>query len=287
MTDSKFQALVRLLEDTDPEVSTAVEAELLRLGPAAISRLERAWEKQTDSLIQSRLEDLIDKIQFSHLQEELMLWKNSGGHDLIYGWLLLTQIQYPTINLQKYRNEINRLVNRIFLQINTKMTELEKLSQINTFIYRNEGYTGNYREIDRPENNYLSILIDTKNGNPISLSSLYLIICQLLDENIPIQVVNLDGYYALRYINTNTHFYIDAFNKGMFFTPKQVELFLHKRNANENVLNYPPMSNLLIIHHLILHLIYSYKQLKDNMKANRFLRLLNHLDWHLENPNTV
>ena len=280
MNDDKFKALIRLLDDPDPVVTHHVEEELFTLGPQGIEKLEAAWESVADALVQSRIEELISRIQISHFSGQLLSWRMAGGQDLLEGWLLLTQMQFPMLNVSKYRNELQRLISKIWLQLDSRMNELERLIAINKQLYSVERYSGNYKESERPENNYISFLLDTKQGNSLSLSALYLIVCEQLD--IPLQVVNFMGYYAIRCYRRNSHFYIDAYNQGMFFTPQQVQEFLKKMDAEQNVNHYKPLSNIYIVLDLIKALITAYGNDNQPSKAALFDRLLREIEIKLE-----
>jgi len=276
MTDSKFNALIKLLDDNDQEVANQVEGELFNLGTQGIGRLEQVWEKCEDVGLQDRLEDLIGRIQTVHFTDELLDWRRQGGEDLIAGWLIVNQFQYPTLNVQKYRNEISKLVNRIWLQMNGRMKDIERLCLINKFIYGTENFTGNYKNNERADNNYLSVLIDKKMGNSLSMSTFYSIICHQLE--LPVQVINFAGYYSLRYIQQDAHCYIDAYNKGMFFTLQQVQQFLKKLKVDENVYHYKPLSNIYIVLDLIQALAHSYKHQREERRAARFMKLLQDIE---------
>jgi regulator of sirC expression with transglutaminase-like and TPR domain len=276
MEKSKFEALVRLLDDTDPVVAQHVEQELMRLGTTGITLLEEAWERAQDATVQGRLEELIYHIQVNHYTRELYEWRLSGGKDLIDGWMILTQIRYPTLDAQKYRNEVKKLVSKIWLQLATGMNDLEKLVVINRQLFNTEKYVGNFEEPERADNNFLGQLIDSKRGNSLSLSLFYAVICQELE--IPLQVVNFKGYYALRYISRTTHFYIDAYNKGMFFTPQQVQDFLQKLKADTNVNTYKPLSNIYIILHLIQAIADALTQEGKERQAAVYKQLLTDIE---------
>lgn len=284
LPDTKFQALIRLLDDNDPVVAAHVEQELFSLGPQGIERLEKAWESTDDNVIQSRLEELITRIQVTHYTSELYTWRMDGGRDLLEGWVMLTQVQFPTLNVQKYRNEINRLVNRIWLLTNPGMNDLERLCVVNKLLYTAETYSGNYKDAERPENNHLSYVIDTKKGNSLALAALYQIICQQLD--IQLQVVNFMGYFALRYYQPNSHFYIDSYNKGMFFTPQQVTQFLKKLKAESNVNTYKPLSNTYIILQMIEHLRAAYAQAEQAEKVELYDTLKREIDVNFSRLDT-
>lgn len=272
MEDSKFNALISLLEDPDPVVAHHVEEEFFRLGAEGVERLENAWERVSDEEVQRRIEELISRIQIGFFTSNLALWCENGAEDLLEGWLLLNQIQYPTLNVQKYRNQIQRLVSKIWLQLDPRMNVLERLCVVNKYFYQIEEYTGNYNDPDKPDNHYLSILLDSRKGSSLSLSALYLAVCQQLE--IPLQVINFVGYYAIRCYRRNSYFYVDAYNKGMFFTPQQVKDFLEKMNADKDVENYRPLDNALIIYHLLYNLTYAYKQNEQEEKAELFEQLL-------------
>jgi regulator of sirC expression with transglutaminase-like and TPR domain len=276
LSDSTFEALIRLLDDNDPVVASHVEEELIRLGTSGIERLEKAWEKTEDNTIQGRLEELITRIQTGHFTQELYDWRMGGGGDLLEGWLTLTQLQYPTLNGQKYRNEINRLVNRAWLLMHPSMNDLERLSVVNKLLYSSENYNGNYKDPERPENSHLSFVIDAKKGNSLAMASLYYIVCQQLD--IHLQVVNFMGYYALRYYQPNSHFYIDSYNKGMFFTPQQVTQFLKKLKAESNVNTYKPLSNIYIILQMIEHLKTAHRTAEQHEKLALYEQLERDID---------
>lgn len=280
MNQSKFDALIKLLDDTDPVVAYEVNRELKLLGTAGIGRLEEAWVQAQDSTIQARIEALISTIQVDSFTQELYNWRKEGGKDLLEGWLLLTQVQYPTLNVQKYRNEVKRIASKIWLLLNNRMDDINKLTVINQGLYVNHQFTGNYQEPDKCDNNFLSLLIDTKKGSSLSLSALYYMVAQMLE--IPLQVVNFMGYFALRYYSKDTHFYIDAYNKGIFFTPQQVQDFLKKLRAEENVYHYKPLSNIYIILQLIEHLQNGYRAAGKDVDADKFQKLARDIEIRLE-----
>lgn len=271
MDTGKFNALIRLLDDTDPFVAEKVEGELMTMGLDAIPRLEAAWEQAEDSLIQARIEELIHSMQFNHYTGELLQWRLAGGRNLLEGWMLLTQVQYPTLNVQKYYNEVDRLVHKSWLLFNSAMNDVDKLCAINKLLYSVEGYTGNYKEPFSPENNYLSSLLDQHRGNSLTLCALYQAIAAKLD--IPLQLVNFNGYYALRYYSRDTHFYVDAYNKGILFTPPQVSHFLRKHNAPDDVRTYKHLSNTYIVLDILNHLKEHYRMQENEQKVELFGRV--------------
>lgn len=84
MENSKeISALVKLLDDPDPEIYEHIEKRLLEYGAEVVHFLENAWEQSLDALLQERIENIVHKIQFSCVKEDLNLWYQSGAFDLL------------------------------------------------------------------------------------------------------------------------------------------------------------------------------------------------------------
>ena len=85
MKETEFNALISLLDDDDPNVESHVRQTLVSLGDEAISRLEEAWEKTNDELVQNRIEDIIHTIQMRGTLEGIRAWKRNGATSLLRG----------------------------------------------------------------------------------------------------------------------------------------------------------------------------------------------------------
>ena len=58
-------------------------------------------------------------------------------------------------------------------------------------------FTGNKKNYHSPQNSYLNTVLETKKGNPLSLSILYQVLAESLE--IPIKGVNLPNHFILAY----------------------------------------------------------------------------------------
>jgi len=272
MDDTKFNALLTLLDDTDPVVKAQVEEEFFSAGDAVLPKLLEASTTLVDSELQGRVNELIAKIQLGHFSEELLDWRKDGGKDLLEAWILVSQVADPQLNVQKYRDAISRLVNRTWLQLKPGMSDLEKLCVLNKLVYGIENFNGNFSSPELPQNNYLSYVVDNKTGNSLSLCLLYAILADKLD--ITLQLVNFQGYYALRYYSRDQHFYLDAYNKGLFFTPQQVQRFLSKLGVDDNINHYKSLTNIYVVLQLLEAIIATHDRNGDERETELYRHLL-------------
>lgn len=273
MSETELKALISLLDDEDPNIEEHVKDKLVSMGDEVIPRLEQAWESQKDELVQNRIEEIIHVIQTKGTIDGLKTWREQGGNSLLRGWYLVTQYQYPELDFLTFKNSINRLIHKIWLEIRTGMEIPEKLLVINRMLFSRERFRSNRKNHYDPNNYYLNGLIETKKGGPISLGILYLIICQELD--IDIQGIILPGYFALTYQDRANEIYIDIFNKGAFFARNDLNRFLKEMKVEEDEKYYQPSTQVQIILNLIEVLIKCYQKQDNGEKQRAFEYLLN------------
>ncbi|MET1057147.1 MAG: transglutaminase-like domain-containing protein [Pedobacter sp.] len=276
---TEISALVKLLDDPDPEVFSHVSDRLLEHGNSVIHFLETEWEKSLDTLLQERIENLVHQIQFNSVKEDLSLWYQSGAFDLLQGALVINRYQYPDLDEQKIINQIEEIKREIWTGLQYEMSSVEKIKLINHIFYNINGFGGNTKNHHDPQNSYINQVLETKKGNQISLAIIYSTIAQKLD--IPVYGVNLPQHFILGYIDESKRddnefgvlFYINAFNKGAIFGKHDVDQFLRQLNLQPLPGFYAPCSNVEIIRRIIRNLISSYENLGSAEKVEELKEL--------------
>jgi len=263
--NTEIDALVKLLDDPDQEVYEHVEDRLLQYGNQVILYLEDVWEQSLDTTLQERIENIVHKIQFNNVKEDLNLWYQSGAFDLLQGALVINRYQYPDLDEQKIINQIEEIKREIWLGLQYEMSSIEKIKLINNVFYNIYGFAGNTKNHTDPQNSYISQVLESKKGNQISLAIIYSTLAQKLD--IPVYGVNLPQHFILGYIDESKReeqefgvlFYINAFNKGSIFGKHDVDQFLRQLNLEPQPGFYAPCSNVEIIKRIIRNLITAYE----------------------------
>ena len=271
--NTEIDALVKLLDDPDQEVYEHVEDRLLQYGNQVILYLEDVWERSLDTNLQERIENIVHKIQFNNVKEDLNLWYQSGAFDLLQGALVINRYQYPDLDEQKIINQIEEIKREIWLGLQYEMSSIEKIKLINNVFYNIYGFAGNTKNHTDPQNSYISQVLESKKGNQISLAIIYSTLAQKLD--IPVYGVNLPQHFILGYIDESKReeqefgvlFYINAFNKGSIFGKHDVDQFLRQLNLEPQPGFYAPCSNIEIIRRIIRNLITAYENMGAKEKV--------------------
>lgn len=291
--NKEINNLIRLLDDRDEEIYNHIEEKILSLGPEVIPILEEEWSRSMDTILQQRIERLVHQIQLDSLKAELKIWSINEPFNLKKGALLATRFQYPDLNEKKLLKEIEKIKRDVWLELNDDLTALEKVKVLNHIFFDVHGFAGNTLNYHAPQNSFLNNVIESKKGNPLSLSILYSIVAQEL--HIPIYGVNLPEHFVLAYLGTVTEeesddkekkkktatkilFYINAFSKGSVFSSADIDSFLRQLKINPLRSYYEPCNNVAIIQRLFRNLIFSYEKLGYKEKVIEIESLMNSLD---------
>lgn len=270
--NNEIQALIQLLDDPDPIVFGHVEEKLKSFGKPVIPVLEHAWEETVlGAEFQIRVEKIIHSIQFDDVIEHLTKWQKEDNNDLLKGLIIISKYQYPDLDEQAIYKKIERLEQEIWLELNNNLTALEQVRILNHILFEVHQFSGNTTNYHDPKNSYINTFLESKKGNPISLSILYMILAQRL--SLPIYGVNLPKHFVLAYCGTdnfflsgktdenNVLFYINPFSQGGVFSTKEIEEFLEKMNLEPTDLFTKPCQNIDIIKRVLNNLFFAYQKL--------------------------
>lgn len=278
----ELEVLISLLDDPDRKVYHSVRDKIFQYGMKALPILEEAWDHQFNPVVQERLEDLIQAIQKETLANETSQWLQSNTPDLLQGALLLARFQYPELNFEKCRLEIGRIIQDVWLELNEKLTPLEKIKVVNHVLFDVHGFKANVSQPLVLSELMINNVLETRRGNSMSLSLLYLIVGQSL--KLPIMGVNLPEYFALSWMHKMpilTHdyttddlvsFYINAPAKGMVFVRHEIERYLKETKHSQNLIYFSPCSNYTVIKRMALEMLAAYERTKDESRV-RLMKL--------------
>lgn len=282
--NKELEALVNLIDEPDELFYKQIRDRILIYGKAAIPFLESAWENNLQPLAQKRIEVLLHKIQFETLCEELNNWYSLGGTNLLMGYMLVSKYQYPGLDEQKIKKELERIKQGIWLELNSGLTAFEKARIVNNIFFTENKFEAEKIEYITPLHYYLNNVIESRKGTHLSLGIIYLIISG--QAELPVFGVDLPEHFLLAYMDTHTCmpgtavseakvlFYIDPFNNGVFYRHNVIDTFLKQRNIEPKDTFYRPCSNIVIIRRLLLELFETYKASGNTVKSGEIEVLL-------------
>ncbi|WP_373513916.1 transglutaminase-like domain-containing protein [Persicitalea sp.] len=272
MKEREIKALVSLLDDEDAEVTTLVEEKIRSLGSGVIPFLETEWEGSFSPIAQRRIEELIHELQLAVMVERLEEWKNGGALDLLEGMSIIATYQYPDLNFQKLRDEIDQFRYDVWEQFGDEMSPVDQVKVLNGVFYGTLGFGANTKNFHSASNSMINIVLESRRGNPITLCVIYLLIARKL--HMPVYGVNLPNLFVLTYKKDKTQFYINVFNRGIIFSKTDIDHYIAQLNLDSKDSFYQPCTHLEIVQRVLRNLIVSFEKAGEPEKIREVERLL-------------
>ena len=276
-----LNALIKLLDEPDEKTYGLIREQILLLGSDAIIPLQEQLENTFNSLIQERIQSIIEKLNRDNLYADFSNWLAVGSSDLLQGFILVTRTQYPSLDEKEIIITIEQLKMDIWIELHENLTALENVKVLNHILFDIHHFDGNRSDLSAPQNNYIHTLLESKKGSPISLGMLFIIFAQKL--GLPVYGVNLPQHFILTYLTAagienpgedDVLFYINPFNRGAVFTRREIEQFIGQMKIKPEKAFFAPCSNPDIIRRLINTLIFSYNQSGSSDKVEVLENLL-------------
>lgn len=275
--NSQINALIRLVEDPDPEIFGHVKSRLIEMGRSVVPSLTGTIEERKHQLSfddgwhESRIQHIIEEIHFNEVKKELRAWRESSTRDLLKGSLIISKFQFPEVDEREVEAELDKIKQKVWLEINEENTAFEIVKIFNHVLFDLCGFKSSKSDYYAEENSYLNKVIDSKKGNPLSLSIIYSVIAQKLE--IPIYGVNLPNHFVLGFVDEfqtlkmlglnddrNILFYINPFSKGRIFDHNEIENYLRSLNLPLQRNYFEPCSNTEILKRMLKNLMVAYNK---------------------------
>ncbi|MFZ1082197.1 MAG: transglutaminase-like domain-containing protein [Candidatus Kryptoniota bacterium] len=225
----KFRSLMKLIDDDDPQVSAAVEKELLYGGDEIVRLLEN--EKENAELkVKKRIENLISRIYIDKLQKDydlLLDFASQRDFSLERALFLLAKPLYPEVDFVLVKSRLNELANDLRSKISDLEVPHDIIQRVNDFFLNDIGFAGNSKDYYNPDNSVLHRVLETHRGIPISLGIVYILVGRRL--NLPVFGVGAPAHFLVKFVPTlsGKEFYVDVFNGGRIMSRKEAEDFIN------------------------------------------------------------
>lgn len=273
VSESQRAALMNLLVDDDPKVYQLIRNKILSIGPAACDWL-RPHALSSDPVLRRRCQEIINHLARSQVDDRFLDFCLHHGEelDLEEAVFLLAQTQFPEINVDAYRAQLDAWSAELLDRVNLAGGSEILLGQVNAYLFTTLGFAGNPFYGDNPENCYLNRVMDRRTGNPISLCTIYLLVGRRL--GLPVSGIGLPGHFLCRYQSTTRETYIDAFRKGRFWTKADCVRYLLQTNHGLHEGYLSPFTPRRMLLRMCSNLHQTYSQLEMTEDVTRLQRYL-------------
>jgi regulator of sirC expression with transglutaminase-like and TPR domain len=272
MEEKELKALVSLLDDEDHQIVSHIEEKILSLGTAIIPYLEKEWEINFNPQVQKRIEELVHTLQYELVKERLKAWYEGKDQDLLTGMWIIATYQYPDLELDKLKQELEQIYYETWLEFKPEMYPFDQIKVVNGVLFNKLRFGANTKNFHSPGNSMINVVLETRKGNPITLCVIYMLVAQKL--KLPVSGVNLPNLFILTYKDPNHTFYINAFNRGLIFSKQDIENYINELHLVPQSSFFEPCNSLEIVRRALRNLVMSFEKMGEHAKAEEVKLLL-------------
>lgn len=284
----ELNALFTLIDDPDVEVYSHVSERIVDFGKAIIPNLENLWENTLSEEVQERISNLIHHLHFTDLKNDLIEWRDSGQHDLLFGALLIAKYQYPDLQTTPVLQEIEKIRRNVWLELNSYLTPLEQANVLSSILYNYYNLKGGEVAYNRPDEFFINKVLASKQGNAITNGIIYQVMCDLLDINA--RIINIPKQFIIAFFQEDYDessytghpqnkilFFVDA-TTGQAHSHNDIENYFNRIGITPSKAHYKPLTHKRALQILLEELSKCYDLPSNELHRNELQTLIELLD---------
>lgn len=137
------------------------------------------------------------------------LVQSDAQFPLLEAAVSLAQDEYPQLDVQQVLGEVDQLLDRLKRRIPADAPASHRLRMLNQFFFRELHFRGNVNDYYDPDNSYVSAVLHSRRGIPISLAVLWLELAQGL--GLAARGVSFPGHFMVKVNLPHGQVVIDPF----------------------------------------------------------------------------
>ncbi len=269
----QVQAILSLLADRDADIVDVVRGKLFTMGEPVVRKILDAAPRGSPAQREAGrillcLKEPPLETQIRDLQEG-----PTGDIDLETASFTLARLEYPTLDIQLYRSQLNKMAEDLALSIAPDDHPLRIIQTLNHYLFETKGFRGQRNEPIVPAASYMNRVLERKTGLPISISALFIFLGRRLD--LPILGVGMPFHFIAKYKTPDgMEFLFDPYNKGQLLTANECKEYLSRFDVEFEPSMLRQSSDRQILTRMMLNLCPAYRNQTDARKVDTLDRLV-------------
>jgi regulator of sirC expression with transglutaminase-like and TPR domain len=149
---------------------------------------------------------------------------------LLHGAIAISMHQMDGVDPAAIDAKLQEYVDTIRSRVHGSQTQAV-MAHMHEFLFEEQGFTGNIDDYYNPANSYISSVLETKRGLPITLSLIYKIVGERL--GLRISGIGLPGHFMVVVEDGDNAILIDPFSGGRELSPDEVHSRLQEAFGDE------------------------------------------------------
>ncbi len=246
-------AIVRLLQDDDPETVRMVKESLALRGEEILGDL-RDLASVDNARVSRHIQDVLEEITSHGADEDFSLLCHffQNDNDLERACWMLANALEPNIDTRPYETRINNWGRQFLVRISGIVSNRQRVQALAEFMAGELCFRGNTDQYYCERNSLLPCVIDSRMGIPITLTILYRMVGAR--AGMKVEGINLPGHFIARHGEV----YFDPFHRGRILTKADCEEILARQNLKLRPSHLEPATPRQILLRVLANLLYVY-----------------------------
>ncbi len=259
LADKEIRGFVNLLKDSEEKILNLMAQQLSKLDDKTLKAIERLTMEHADKTGDEQVIGNWQQTSKIALMERIQEWKKNS--DLEKGMFLISRLKNPGLEEEKYKSILDNYAARIMVRVGMQPRSKDVIEAINEVLFREEAFIGNQVSYYNIDNNFLHTVLETRTGNPIMMSTIYILVARRV--GIDIKGVGTPGHFIVQFEDK----YYDPFFGGKEITKNEIVLRAQELNVFWRDEYLDPIDDGQVIARCIRNLIAIYKKLNQYEKA--------------------
>ena len=270
-----LEPLVALFDDRDSVVTELVDQRLASFGTEVVRSLHNRAEREADPVQKAAIVERARRLNAEFRLEEFQdfVQRSPAPLSLFEGGWILSSLFDWTLTRERYETLFYRCSEAYQAEHSDLRTGVENIRILNHAFYQRLKFTLYDVQLKNPQYAFLGEVLETRGGNPFTLSFIYLAICQM--AGLPVELLCFPGGFVPAYVERGKIlFYINVYRGGELFPQDRLETFLKATGLqiDRNAFRRRDESAMLTLY--LESLLYIHAARKDEKKSTLIERAL-------------
>ena len=220
-------------------------------------------EDVEDPALRLRLRELqSDFLNRRKLTRDLQQCLQDDALDLETGVFLISRLGSRTdLSLAQFQASLDELANPLKEKLESITDAMDRIDLFREYLFQEKSFRGNTENYYDPENSFLTSVLETGKGIPVSLSVLAILVAKRVGMSV--EGVNLPGHFIVRYDSPDLKLFLDPFNEGSYLTEEECFHFLIHQGIQPESGYLSTASSITILKRMYRNLINYFSSTKN------------------------
>ena len=272
---NQWDAIISLLDDESASVRGGLLEYFSKNSEGSHPFLQNIAQGNDRYLAKHAL-DIIESLGWVDGPGDFLRFIQSLRYELETGWFLLDRAVYPHLKSPSYTMLLDQMADRVRELMVTPSRARQTCAVLNRVLFHEFEFRGAGLDFDNPENSFLHQVLDRRQGLPITLCAIYILVARRV--GFELEPIGTPGRFLVGCFEEKHPFYIDCWSGGRLIDLEQMEEHLGQVSLEEAGTYLLPVTVSETLSRACRNLVNQYSKAGDDFRSSMFLSFVHEFE---------